>query len=170
MNTGRRDRAALESLVLEVVPDPLLFCTHPVRDGHAHHAASVELVPEAAERAAQAFLARGATVALADELRGPAEHARGAALALAAHRRTGRAVRFPGQHLLRGTLTVEQALATGAVDRIESLGGPLPPGTLLVTHDFVRPVFREGELVLEVTPAAKGVIPFELEHQDICGH
>ncbi|MFC0039617.1 hypothetical protein [Actinomadura rayongensis] len=167
VNAGGRDRSALEQMVLDVVPDPVLFCTHP---GRGQHAASVELGPQDVEPIVAAFVARGAAVALEDRIVGPDEHRPGAVAARAAHRREGRAVRFPGQGLLRGTLTVEDALATGAVDRVEPLGGPLAPGTPLVTHDFVRPVYRAGALVLEVTPATTGVIPFELEHQDICGH
>ncbi|POM26424.1 hypothetical protein BTM25_08240 [Actinomadura rubteroloni] len=167
VNAGLRDRSALEQMVLDVVPDPVLFCTHP---GRGHQAASVELGTQDVESVVAAFVARGAAVALDDRIAGPDEHRPGAVAARAAHRRAGRAVRFPGQHLLCGTLTVEDAVATGAVDRVEPLGGPVPPGTPLVTHDFVRPVYRAGTLVLEVTPAAAGVIPFELEHQDLCGH
>ncbi|WP_157429911.1 hypothetical protein [Actinomadura oligospora] len=170
MDAGHRDRSALERMILDAVPEPILLCTHPVRHGQAHHAASVELDPATAATATMAFLAQGAAVAEDGQVTGPDEHAPGASEALAAHRREGRAVRFPGQHLLRGTLTLAEAEATGVVDRIDPLGGPLPPDTVLTTHDFVRPVYRAGELILEVTPATTGVIPFELEHQHICGH
>jgi hypothetical protein len=37
------------------------------------------------------------------------------------------------------------------------------------TRDFVRPVRREGQVILQVQPAAGGVlIPFEAEHQQKC--
>lgn len=170
VDAGHRDRSALERMILDVVPDPALLCTHPVRHVHAHHAGSVELDPATADAASEAFLAQGAAVAQDGEVTGPDEYGPGATLALAVHRREGRAVRFPNQNLLRGTLTLAEALATGAVDRIEPLGGPLPPETLLATHDFVRPVYRAGDLILEVTPSTTGAIPFELEHQHICGH
>ncbi|MFC5182483.1 hypothetical protein [Actinomadura harenae] len=170
VDAGHRDRAALERMILDVVPDPILLCTHPVQHVQAHHAASVELDPSAATAATEAFLAQGAAVAQDAQVTGPDDHTPGATLALALHRREGRAVRFEGQHLLKGTLTLDEALATGAVDRIESLGGPLPPETLLSTHDFVRPTYRAGDLILEITPSTTGAIPFELEHQHICGH
>ncbi|MFE3651407.1 hypothetical protein ACFXO2_26950, partial [Streptomyces sp. NPDC059152] len=86
-------------------------------------------------------------------------------------RQAGRAVRFPGQESLRGRLTIARALATGAVDRIDALGAEVDPDTVVDTRDFVRPVFHDGVLVLEVTPAAGGtVIPLELRDQHICGH
>ncbi|RFU37021.1 hypothetical protein DZF91_35105 [Actinomadura logoneensis] len=170
IDAGHRDRSALERMVLAAVPDPILLCTHPVRHPQAHHAAALELDPASAAAATDALLAHGAAVAENGQVTGPDEHVTGALQALAAHRREGRAVRFPGRHLLRGTLTLAEAVATGAVDRIEPLGGPLPPETPLTTHDFVRPVYRGGELVLEVTPSTTGAVPFELEHQHICGH
>ncbi|MEV4257318.1 hypothetical protein AB0J52_29530 [Spirillospora sp. NPDC049652] len=170
IDAGHRDRSALERMVLDAVPDPILLCTHPVRHPEAHHAASVELDPATTAAATAALLAQGAAVAENGQATGPSEHSPGALQALRDHRREGRAVRFPNQHLLRGTLTLAEALATGALDRIDPLGGSLPPETLLTTHDFVRPVYRAGELVLEVTPSTTGAVPFELEHQHICGH
>ncbi|MEV5573851.1 hypothetical protein AB0L06_27745 [Spirillospora sp. NPDC052269] len=170
VDAGHRDRAALERMILDAVPDPILLCTHPVRHGQAHHAASVELNSSTATKATEALLAQGAAVAKEGQVTGPDEYILGAGEALTKHRREGRAVRFPNQDRLRGTLTLAEAEATGAVDRIDSLGGPLPPETLLATHDFVRPTYRAGELVLEITPSTTGAIPFELEHQHICGH
>jgi hypothetical protein len=103
----------------------------------------------------------------------PGEYLPGALAARAAHlvRDGGRAVRFPGQELLRGRLTVAEVLATGAVQYVHPVGTAVSAETVVETWDFVRPIFRDGALVLDVTPAAGGtVIPMELEHQHICGH
>jgi hypothetical protein len=82
----------------------------------------------------------------------------------------GRAVRFPGVDELVGTLPVGEVLARSAIDLVEVLGGgPADPGTLLQTDDFVRPVWRGGELVLVTTPAAGGrLAPFERRHPTPC--
>lgn len=181
---GHRDRSALERLVLEALEDTgcpraVLLCTHPVRTGQAHHAASVELPATAGPTALTALADRlmelGAAVAGPDEgpARGAQEHRTGALQARRAllTRQAGRAVQFPGQDALRGRLTIAQVLATGAVDRVDPLGTEVDPDTVVDTRDFVRPVFHDGVLVLEVTPAAGGtVIPLELQDQHICGH
>ena len=82
----------------------------------------------------------------------------------------GRAVVFPGAHRLTGVLPVAEVLALSAIDRVEVLGsGPADPATLLDTTDFVRPLWREGELVLVVTPAAGGrLVPFESRNPTPC--
>jgi hypothetical protein len=82
----------------------------------------------------------------------------------------GRAVRFPGVEHLVGTLTVADVLARTAIDRVEVLGGGAArPETLLDTDDHVRPVWRDGELVLTTTPAAGGrLMPFERRHPTPC--
>ncbi|MFF0622131.1 hypothetical protein [Streptomyces sp. NPDC004296] len=181
---GHRDRTALERLVLEAVQDTgcpraVLLCTHPIRTGQAHHAASIELPATTGPTALAALAARlmepGAAVAGPDDgpARGAQEYHPGALQARQAllTRQSGRAVRFPGQESLRGRLTIARALATGAVDRVDALGAEVDPDTVVDTRDFVRPVFHDGVLVLEVTPAAGGtVIPLELRDQHICGH
>jgi hypothetical protein len=178
---GHRDRSELEHAVLHALadagtPPPLLLCTQVVRTGGAaHHTASVEFAagtPVAAPAAALAGL--GAAVAAPDgSCEGGEEYVPGALAARAAHLAGdgGRAVRFPGQDLLHGRLTVADVLATGAVARVDPLGTRVTPETVVDTRDFVRPVLRGGVLVLDVTPAAGGtVIPMEMEHQHVCGH
>ena len=83
---------------------------------------------------------------------------------------SGRAVRFPGVDALTGTLTVAEVLAASAIDRVEILGGgTAPPEAVLDTRDFVRPQWRDGALVLTVTPAAGGCyVPFETRHPTPC--
>ena len=82
----------------------------------------------------------------------------------------GRAVRFDGVDALVGTLTVAEVLAVSAIDRVEILGGtPAGPSDVLDTQDFVRPQWRDGELVLTVMPAAGGrLVPFETRHPTPC--
>jgi hypothetical protein len=82
----------------------------------------------------------------------------------------GRAVIFPGADELTGVLPVASVLALSAIDRIEILGGgPADPETLLDTNDFVRPQWRDGELVLTVMPAAGGrLVPFETRNPTPC--
>jgi hypothetical protein len=82
----------------------------------------------------------------------------------------GRAVIFPGSDRLTGVLPVGSALAWSAIDRIEVLGaGPADPDTLLDTGDFVRPQWRDGELVLVAMPAAGGrLVPFETRNPTPC--
>jgi hypothetical protein len=181
---GHRDRTALEHALWQAIadagcPPPLVLCTHQVRTGEAHHAASMEFAAGTAPAATTSLLDALQKLGLATAgpaegtVDGPEEYRAGAVAARAAllARANGRAVRFPGQELLRGRLTVAEALAAGGVDRIEPLGTDISADTLVDTRDFVRPVFRAGALVLEVTPAAGGVvIPLELEHQHVCGH
>ncbi len=82
----------------------------------------------------------------------------------------GRAVLFAGADRLTGVLPVASVLALSAIDRIEVLGGgPADPQTLLDTGDFVRPQWRDGELVLTVMPAAGGrLVPFETRNPTPC--
>ncbi|HET6356024.1 MAG TPA: hypothetical protein VFG16_17705, partial [Streptomyces sp.] len=75
-----------------------------------------------------------------------------------------RAVLLPGAAALTGTLTVGELSAASVVDEVAALGAPgaADPGGRLVTRDHVRPEWREGRLVLTVTPAVGGsLVPFE---------
>ncbi|TCM45915.1 hypothetical protein [Kribbella sp. VKM Ac-2568] len=58
----------------------------------------------------------------------------------------------------------------GGIDEVEALGGlPVEDDTVIDTLDFVRPIRRNGRVVLLVQPTAGGVlIPFEVEHQQKC--
>lgn len=82
----------------------------------------------------------------------------------------GRAVVFAGSDELVGTLPVAEVLARSAIDRIVVLGGgPAPADALLDTGGFVRPQWRDGELVLTVMPAVGGsLIPFETRNPTPC--
>jgi hypothetical protein len=85
-------------------------------------------------------------------------------------REGARAVRYPGVDALTGSLPVAEVLSSSAITRVEILaGGPADPSLILDTHDFVRPAYRDGTLVLTVMPAADGhVVPFETRNPTPC--
>ncbi len=81
----------------------------------------------------------------------------------------GRVVRFAGQELLRGEVRVRDVIERTAIDNVHALGARIADESLIVTHDFVRPVIANGELVLYVTPLADGRFePFEREFPHQC--
>ncbi|MEU8661325.1 hypothetical protein AB0C31_32115, partial [Actinoplanes philippinensis] len=57
-----------------------------------------------------------------------------------------------------------------SIARVEILGsGQATPDTVVETGDFVRPQFRDGELILITTPAAGGtLVPFETRTPTPC--
>jgi hypothetical protein len=145
---GHPDLAAADHWIHSLDPAPELARTHLVREPYPHVAISLETtapVPEPAPEFAAA--------ARAAELDG-----------------AGRAVLFPGAASLVGTLTVAEVLAGSAIDRVEILGsGAAAAEARLDTRDFVRPQYRDGELVLTVMPAADGVlVPFETRDPTPC--
>ncbi|MFG2028889.1 hypothetical protein [Streptomyces sp. NPDC048825] len=83
----------------------------------------------------------------------------------------GRAVLYPGVGRLTGTVTVAEVVSGSAIERVAVLGGsgePAPDQRIL-TRDFVRPEWRDGELVLTAMPAAGGVlVPFEVPDPTPC--
>jgi hypothetical protein len=82
----------------------------------------------------------------------------------------GRCVRFPGWAGIVGSPTVAEVVAGSAIDRLEVLGGvPAGAADVLHTRDFVRPLWRQGELVLPVLPAGHGTVaPFEVPNPTPC--
>lgn len=82
----------------------------------------------------------------------------------------GRAVLFPGAERLVGVLSVAEVLALSAIDRVEILGGGTAEETAtLDTTGFVRPQWRDGELVLTAVPAAGDrLVPFEVRNPTPC--
>ncbi|WTW49264.1 hypothetical protein OG613_02350 [Streptomyces sp. NBC_00015] len=83
----------------------------------------------------------------------------------------GRAVLYRGADVLRGTLSVEEVLSVSAIDRVAVLGAPgePDPGSRLVTHSHVRPLWQSGELVLTAMPAVGGtLVPFEVPDPTPC--
>lgn len=106
------------------------------------------------------------------ELSGPSPLVRGAYVAAieSALGSTGRMVRFPGAEQAGGVMTVRELRERCGIDQVEALGSsPVEDDTLVDTRDFIRPIRRDGRVVLLVQPAAGGVlIPFEVEHQQKC--
>jgi hypothetical protein len=82
----------------------------------------------------------------------------------------GRAVLFPGVGRLVGVLSVAEVVALSAIERVEVLGGGTAEDTAtLDTTGFVRPQWRDGELVLTAVPAAGGLlVPFEVRNPTPC--
>ncbi|WP_305788771.1 hypothetical protein [Symbioplanes lichenis] len=144
---GHPDTATAEHWLASLDPAPIHACTHLVSSPRPHVAWSLEfsgIVP----------------AALGDS----------SASAAAAHGVSGRAVIYPGVDKLVGDLTVASVLALSAIDAIEVLGGgPADRDTTLQTNNFVRPVWRDGRLILTVMPAAGGkLVPFENRHPTPC--
>lgn len=151
--------AMLTTLLQAELGTPTVVCTHQIRDIAPHYAVSLE------------YPGGGAAPAVA----ATEQWAAGAQLAMAAHwdRTGGRAVRFPGEETLTGTVKVCAVLGRTAIDQVDVLGGSPAEGLLLQTREHVRPTFRSGRLVLLVRPAGDGeVIPFEIAAPHLCcgGH
>lgn len=83
---------------------------------------------------------------------------------------TGRAFVFAGSPTLTGVLRVHDLLYRSAIDDVLLIGGTqVGPGVEVDTQDFVRPVFRDGRLVLLTRPGAGArVVPFEQPHPTPC--
>lgn len=162
------------------LPSDATVCTHEVRDGAAHYAVSFDFtVPPGADLldvlerhfrplpVVRATTERGDSTDLHDSAV-PASI--GSAVTQVRGRDGGRAVFFPGWRQLTGTVAVGDVLTASAIDRLHLLGGgSVEPTAELHTRDFVRPRWRNGELVLAVLPAAGGgVAPFEVPNPTPC--
>ncbi|MCY1141785.1 hypothetical protein OWR29_27635 [Actinoplanes sp. Pm04-4] len=146
VSLGHREVSAADHWILSLDPVPSLACTHLVGSPFPHVA--ISLVGGFGETPAE-------LQAAADE---------------AASGKFGRAVVFGGSSELTGTLTVQEVLDRSAIDRVEVLGsGVADPALKLDTRDFVRPQFRDGELVLVTMPAVGGtLVPFETRDPTPC--
>ncbi|MDQ7902959.1 hypothetical protein RB614_00305 [Phytohabitans sp. ZYX-F-186] len=138
------------------LPAGVEACTHLARVPYPHVAVSLALPP-----AVEVELPE-----VPPELRAPAEEA----AAVHGAQRGGRAVLFAGVERLVGTVTVAELLAGSAISRVKVLGGAAPdPGTEIVTRDFVRPEWMDGELTLTATAAPRGrLAPFEFPNPTPC--
>ncbi|MFD6276480.1 hypothetical protein ACFWFI_13040 [Streptomyces sp. NPDC060209] len=136
-------------------PEDAFGCTHLVRDGDRPRVAlSLAAGSEAVVEAVRARLtSQGYRVT-----EGAWDHA-------------GRAVLYPGAAALTGTLTVAELVSRSAIERVRVLGRPdgPDPATRLVTREFVRPQWQDGELVLAAMPAVGGtLVPFEVPDPTPC--
>ena len=72
-----------------------------------------------------------------------------------------RAFVYPGVDGLRGRMRVCDLLGRSAIDAVEGLAGTeVGADAAIDTLDFVRPVLRDGRLVLQVAPAADATGPY----------
>ncbi|GIE82675.1 hypothetical protein Aph02nite_86250 [Actinoplanes philippinensis] len=147
VSRGHATLAEADHWIQALTPAPVLACTHLISEPFPHVAISLltahtfETDPELAT-----------------------------AVATAEAGKSGRAVRFPGVERLTGALTVSEILQRSSIARVEILGGgQATPDTVVETGDFVRPQFRDGELILITTPAAGGtLVPFETRTPTPC--
>ncbi|GAA0475539.1 hypothetical protein Ade02nite_41690 [Paractinoplanes deccanensis] len=147
VSLGHRTVAEADHWILSLDPRPEYACTHLVQNPYPHVA--ISLTGESPEET-------------------PPELAAAAESALSG--KFGRAVIFPGAAGLTGKLTVAEVVASTAIDKVEVLGSGAAADTdILDTRDFVRPQYRNGDLVLTTTPAAGGVlVPFETRDPTPC--
>ncbi len=85
----------------------------------------------------------------------------------------GRCVRFPGQRLITDVHPAARIIADSAIEQVLGVGIEVTPEVLVDTRGFLRPQYRDHQLVLLVEPAAGGMLrPVELEnpHQCCGGH
>jgi hypothetical protein len=147
VSLGHVTLAEADHWIQSLTPAPVLACTHLLSEPYPHVAISL-LTAHSFETPPD--LAAAASTAAAGQF--------------------GRAVRFPGVERLTGSLTVSEILQRSSIARVEVLGsGPATPDTVVETGDFVRPQFRNGELILVTTPAAGGtLVPFETRTPTPC--
>lgn len=81
-----------------------------------------------------------------------------------------RAVIYPGVETLVGEVTVAHILAATAIDRVVVMGSSSPtPDQVVLTRDFVRPLWTNGVLTLTTQPAWDGLlVPFETPNPTPC--
>ena len=182
IDADSQDTAAADHLLydlLDAVDQPVVACTHVVSGGDRPHVAvSLTSTADLAESVRSAVADRGVGLAITrpgasePELAGPRRLVRGAYVAAveAALGTTGRVVRWPGHEQGHGVLPAAELRTRCGIDQLEAVGGaPVADDTLIDTLDFLRPLRRDGRLVLQVQPAAGNVlIPFELQHQQKC--
>jgi hypothetical protein len=186
IDANSRDAVEAEHLLHELlgplpsaVSAPVVACTHVVSGGDRPHlAVSISSTTDLSDhvRAWCADRAVGSAIthpgASEPELAGPSELVRGAYLAAVecALSTTGRLVRWPGRAQAQGILTAADLRDRCGIDDVEALGNlPVEDDSRIDTRNFIRPIRRAGRVVLQVQPAAGGVlIPFELEHQQSC--
>jgi hypothetical protein len=82
----------------------------------------------------------------------------------------GRAFIFPGSDSLTGVIPVADLVSSTAVEAVVMMGGlAADPQAELDTQDFVRPVYRDGQLVLLTRPGAGDrLLPFEQPNPTPC--
>ena len=176
------DTAAADHLVyalVDAVDQPVVALTHMVSgDDRPHVAVSLTSTADLAEPIRAMVADRNVGLAVTrpgasePELAGPSRLVRGAYVAAveAALGTAGRVVRWPGHEQAHGVLPAAELRVRCGIDHLEAIGGvPIADDTLIDTLDFLRPLRRDGRLILQVQPSAGNLfIPFELQHQQNC--
>ncbi len=153
------------------LPADVYVCTHMVREPEPHYAFSLTLsggpvdllrtqfgdwhtAVSFGKASASSGYSVGLSIATAQALAGSG----------------GRCFRFPGQAGVVGSPTVAGILDSTPIARLEVLGGqPAALDDVVHTRDFVRPLWRGGDLVLPVLPAGPGAVaPFEVPNPTPC--
>ena len=165
IDSGSRSLREADHLIHDLVarlPGPVVACTHLIRGERPHIAVSlqsdVDSLPVGPETSVVSAASQSGPEGLS------------AAEALAQHGVSGRAVVFRGSEIT-GVVRVGDLLAGSSIDRLHVVGGADQPGTddFLDTRDHLRPEWRDGELVLAVTPAGPGrFAPFEVPNPTPC--
>ncbi|MEU4605299.1 hypothetical protein AB0F43_20135 [Kribbella sp. NPDC023972] len=182
IDADSRDTAEADHLLyslLDAVRQPVVACTHMVSGGDRPHVAvSVMSAADLADEVREHFADRHVGLAITrpgasgPELAGPSQLVRGAYVAAveAALGTAGRAVRWPGHEQAHGILPAAELRTRCGIDHLEVVGGlPITDDSLIDTRDFLRPLRRDGRLILQLQPAADNLlIPFELQHQQKC--
>lgn len=185
IDADSKDTAAADHLLYDLIDQigiraqPVVALTHLVPAGDRPHVAvSLTSAADLADSIREVVADRNVGLAITQpgasepELAGPSRLVRGAYVAAveAALGTTGRVVRWPGHEQAHGVLPAAELRTRCGIDDLEGIGGvPVQDDTLVDTLDFLRPVRRDGRLVLQVQPAAGDLlIPFELQHQQKC--
>jgi hypothetical protein len=185
IDADSKDTAAADHLLYDLIDQigiraqPVVALTHMVSGGDRPHVAvSLTSAADLADSIREVVADRNVGLAITrpgasePELAGPSRLVRGAYVAAveAALGTTGRVVRWPGHEQAHGVLPAAELRIRCGIDDLEGIGGvPVEDDTLVDTLDFLRPVRRDGRLVLQVQPAAGDLlIPFELQHQQKC--
>jgi hypothetical protein len=182
IDADSKDTAAADHLLydlLDAVRQPVVACTHMVSGGDGPHVAvSVLSAADLADDIRDHFADHTVGLAITrpgasePELAGPSHLVRGAYVAAveAALGTAGRAVRWPGHEQAHGVLPAAELRTRCGIDQLEAVGGlSVTDDSLIDTRDFLRPLRRDGRLILQVQPAAGNLlIPFELQHQQKC--
>jgi hypothetical protein len=182
IDADSRDTAEADHLLyelLDAVDQPVVACTHMVSGGDRPHVAvSLMSAADLADEVRYHFADHNVGLAITrpgasePELAGPSHLVRGAYVAAveAALGTAGRVVRWPGHEQARGIRTAKELRTRCGIDQLEAVGGlAITDDTLVDTRDFLRPIRRDGRLLLQLQPAAGDLlIPFELQHQQKC--
>ena len=171
IDAGHDDRVACEHDALRLadrIRSVVYVSVHVITEPVPHYAAVVEAALPLTEDVLRSVTAT-IVVADADE---PIDQTTPVGRIAADHRarRNGRLIRFPGQHQLCGTMPLAHITTLSAITTIDCLGEQPGPAAVVRTQDFVRPMFRNGTVVLTVQPFDGGdqYIPFEQPNPHRC--